>query len=257
MASAPSSLCQVCVVLFLASSLGRCSVEQMTWKQDAVIKNAIFHRDLLFTMTDRLSAIDCGRRCSQTENCVSFTFTRHSSSRGACRGHSSSLTSQTPSSTEPGTEAYSFVGKKVWLDPAEQQLQSDWVRKKCATDLDCPADNATCFRNMVCLCLPGYYYSHKGDNCVPECSPADLQTGFMDYPSGLLNSHVLHYVPSGVSLLHCQRYCTRDAVCRAITFVRSSGMCMTHHVTPLDADDVHVCWFPDMTPHFYSQLTCA
>ena len=40
-----------------------------------------------------------------------------------------------------------------------------WLNQACDTDADCPAINSKCFANL-CLCTPGYFYSHKQNLCV-------------------------------------------------------------------------------------------
>ena len=40
-----------------------------------------------------------------------------------------------------------------------------WLNQTCDTDAGCPAINSKCFANL-CLCTPGYFYSHKQNLCV-------------------------------------------------------------------------------------------
>ena len=71
--------------------------------QDPGLSDIMFTDDVLFDANVR-SPLECAQVCSATEECASFTYQR--TSLTSCRGHTSTLTSNSSNQPAVGTKTY-------------------------------------------------------------------------------------------------------------------------------------------------------
>nr|KAG5711201.1 hypothetical protein BaRGS_004845 [Batillaria attramentaria] len=84
----------------------------------------------------------------------------------------------------------------------------------CASDYDCPAENAECFVDK-CLCTPGFYFSLSRHTCSAACNEADLQGVYLEYPGYFIQSHnmALYFRDTTEQ---CLAECTGVTNCRTV-----------------------------------------
>ncbi|KAK7500895.1 hypothetical protein BaRGS_00007775 [Batillaria attramentaria] len=182
----------------------------------------VMYDDHLLSSLAVTSKLGCSRQCSNTEDCVSFTFTEGSPS-GTCRLHSQVMTSRCPNRSEaPGSTTYTMG-----------QEAGPPLISACDTDSDCATCiGFECFFGQ-CLCTPGYYFSEGSQICVKTCEESDLQQNVMVYAnSGIDGNDIIQYTSK--TLVECVMLCVSTPACRTIDYGRQHGTCNLQSVTALD-----------------------
>ncbi|KAK7496667.1 hypothetical protein BaRGS_00012074 [Batillaria attramentaria] len=214
------------------------NVRQYTAYRDSAFTGVVFTQNLLF---DSLlgSSGACALKCHTSAGCVTFTTTRATSTVMRCRGHSTWMTSQSPTTAAAGTATFFLPDTSVWLE------------KTCASNADCAARHSECYDGS-CLCTPGYYYSHRMNFCVQTCSPSNLQTTFLRYPGAAIDHHNIASI-GGTSATQCKELCLQQPTCRTFDFRASDGSCSLQAVTRLDVSPAY--WLT-VAQYDYNQITC-
>ncbi|XP_025085465.1 uncharacterized protein LOC112558921 [Pomacea canaliculata] len=162
------------------------------------------------------SVIHCADLCARDVTCLAFTATTVTSRGVECRGHCG-LGPGSTLGNRANTRAYSLQ-VLTWLD------------KTCTKDSDCTHPKSVCFAGH-CLCSPGFFYSHSRDECLADCTDADLKPLMVSYPGWYIFQHNLN--SSVTSWAECVEWCSMDPACRTFEYNFSSSTCFLAHVTAL------------------------
>ncbi|XP_025101332.1 uncharacterized protein LOC112568306 [Pomacea canaliculata] len=179
---------------------------------------------------------DCYPSCIEDAKCFAFTLSKVSESTIKCTRHTGSLLSLTQGT---GVSVY-FVSPLVKRLIRSQQtkglvtstMKNDWYDEVCVIDNECRQNNSMCFLNR-CLCRPGFFFSPRDKTCSDTCSPADLQTTFVEYPESGIRGHNI-VARDGVNLQTCKALCNSIRDCWSFDFRATGGRCLLHDIVSRD-----------------------